>query len=457
MSFHTIGGSSTGLAAEFALRQLSGAGDAHARLSSSSRGQNKTIHIVGAGPAGLAAAHAVVQAGGEVILIDDNHLPGGQVWRGGEEQWRDNRVVKMWRALDSHPGFTHVRNAQVIGGLGAKSLLVEIDNSSVQVDFEKLILCTGAREVFLPFPGWTLPGVTGAGGLQALIKGGMSVAGKNVVIGGSGPLLLATASTVVDAGANVVAIVEQKKASELLHFGLALAVRHNSKFRQAISLFSKLKGIPYIKGGQIVEARGQRKVESVLIRTARGSNEFSCDFLAAGFGLTPHTELAAALGCDLTKRAVLVDDGQKTTNEHVWAAGECTGIGGVDKALIEGRLAALDVLGLAPSRADLARRRSSGAFAEQLRKSFELDVRLREMCGPTTVVCRCEDVMACDLAEFKSWRSAKLATRTGMGPCQGRICGPACEFLFGWQAEQSKFPIVPVSAGALSQVGKDDQ
>lgn len=404
----------------------------------------------------MAAALAIVQSGGKAILIDDNPLPGGQIWRGGEEQWRDNRVVKMWRELHSHPSFTHVRNAQVVGALGPKSLLLEIEGSSERIDFEKLILCAGAREVFLPFPGWTLPGVTGAGGLQALIKGGMSIAGKDVLIGGSGPLLLATASTAVDAGANVVAIIEHKKVSELLHFGLALAVRHNSKFRQAISLFSKLKGIPYIKGGQIVEARGFRKVESVLIRTGRGSNEFSCDFLAAGFGLTPNTELAASLGCALTKHAVLVNNGQRTSNRHVWAAGECTGIGGVDKALIEGRLAALDALALSPSRSDLAQRRSSGAFAEQLRKSFELDTGLKEMCAPKTIVCRCEDVVASDLAEFSSWRAAKLGTRTGMGPCQGRTCGPACEFLFGWQTEQSKFPIIPATAGTLSKVGKDD-
>lgn len=456
MGFHTMGGSSTGLFADFALRHTSNTDEAHNRLPGSSNDPNEPIHILGAGPAGLAAALALVQAGRAVVLIDDNPLPGGQIWRGGEEQWRDKRVVEMWRALHCNPNFTHLKNAHVVGVLGIKSLLLELDNSSVRVDFEKLILCSGARELFLPFPGWTLPGVTGAGGLQALIKGGMSVVGKDIVIGGSGPLLLATASTSIDAGANVVAIVEHKNTSGLFRFGLALAIRHNSKFRQAISLFSKLRGIPYIKGGQIVEAQGQRKVERVLIRTGRGTEEFSCDFLAAGFGLTPNTELGTALGCASTKNAIIVDSEQRTSNKNVWAAGECTGIGGVDKALIEGRLAALGVLGIAPSRADLAQQRASTRFAEQLRNSFKLDKSLKEMCGPKTIVCRCEDVVASDLADFKTWRSAKLGTRMGMGPCQGRTCGPACEFLFGWQTEQSKFPIVPASAGLLSQVGKDE-
>lgn len=410
------------------------------------------LHIVGAGPAGLSAAQTALAAGAEVCLIDDNHLPGGQIWRGGPDKWTDARAVDAWKVLQAHPNFTHLLRASVIGAAGPDTLLLEVDGEGLRVDFERLLICSGARERFLPFAGWTLPGVLGAGGLQALVKGGMPACGRRVVIAGSGPLLLATAASALDAGATVAAIVEHKPLSRLSAFGLKLLLGHRNKLRQAVSLFAKLRGIPYVTGGQIVEARGVDKLQSVVIAAGGGQKEYACDFLAAGFGLVPNVELAQALGCGVADGGVKVDARQTTSRANIWAAGECTGVGGVDKAIVEGRIAALDALGLHPSGRELSALGQCRDFAALLARSFEPDPSLKAMCQPGTIVCRCEDVPASSLSAHGDWREAKLATRVGMGPCQGRTCGPACEFLFGWSPPAGRIPIMPASAGALSRI-----
>jgi D-hydroxyproline dehydrogenase subunit alpha len=412
----------------------------------------KVLHIVGSGPAGLAAARTALDAGAKVCLIDDNPAPGGQIWRGGPARWTDARALDCWNTLHGHPNFTHMQDAQVIGCLDANTLLLETGGRGVPVAFARLVLCAGARELSLPFPGWTLPGVTGAGGLQALIKGGMPVAGRRVVVAGSGPLLLATALTAVRAGAQVAAVVEHQSWSRLSAFGVKLLARHRQKFIQAASLFAALRAVPYVTDARIVAARGGATLQGVVIRAGGKTTEYACDFLAAGFGLVPNTDLARALRCDVADGAVRVDGVQQTSRAGIWAAGECTGIGGVDKALAEGRIAALDALGLRPSGRDLAVLRTSHAFAALLARTFAPDDALRAMCGPETIVCRCEDVAAASLLPHRDWREAKLATRVGMGPCQGKTCGPACQFLFGWSPQDGRMPVMPASARALSQI-----
>jgi NADPH-dependent 2,4-dienoyl-CoA reductase/sulfur reductase-like enzyme len=411
-----------------------------------------TLHIVGSGPAGLSAARAALDAGAKICLIDDNHAPGGQVWRGGPERWTDARAREAWAALRGHPNCTVMQDVQVIGCVDAHTLLVETGGRGVAVPFERLVLCAGSRELALPFPGWTLPGVTGAGGLQALIKGGMPVCGRRVVIAGTGPLLLATASTALRAGAQVAAIVEHQPWSRLSAFGVGLLARHRKKFLQAASLFAELRGIPYVTGAQLVAARGEDLLRGVVVRAGGKDVDYACDFLAAGFGLVPNTDLARALGCAIADGAVRVDAAQRTSRADVWAAGECTGIGGVDKAVAEGRNAALAALGLAPSGRDAPLLRASHAFAGLLARTFAPDASLRAMSAPETIVCRCEDVTKASLLPHRDWREAKLATRVGMGPCQGKTCGAACAFLFGWSHEDARPPIMPATARALSDI-----
>jgi NADPH-dependent 2,4-dienoyl-CoA reductase/sulfur reductase-like enzyme len=412
----------------------------------------KLLHIVGSGPAGLAAAQTALDAGAKVCLIDDHPAPGGQIWRGGPDRWTDRRATRMWKTLHGHPDFTHMPGAQVIGCVDANTLLLETGEQGVSVAFERLVLCSGARELSLPFPGWTLPGVTGAGGLQALIKGGMPMQGRAVVVAGTGPLLLATAATAIRAGAHVAAIVEHQPWPRLSAFGLGLLARHRAKLWQAASLFARLRTIPYLAGARIVAAQGDDRLRRVVVATRDGNVAYPCDFLGAGFGLVPNMDLARALRCATADGAIMVDGAQNTSRADVWAAGECTGIGGVDKALAEGRIAALGALGLTPSAHELPRLRASRAFAALLARTFAPDAALKTMCRPETIVCRCEDVPAASLLPHRDWREAKLATRVGMGACQGKTCGPACAFLYGWQQADTRIPIMPASARTLSQI-----
>jgi len=188
-------------------------------------------------------------------------------------------------------------------------------------------------------------------------------------------------------------------------------------------------------------------MNSLLITLNRnGKNEvIECDYLACGFHLVPNTELASLLGCDLTDGLVDVDEFQLTSRENVYCAGEPTGIGGVESSLIEGAIAGHAAAGnRKEARALFQKRDRTRHFGEQLNKAFALRNELRHLSDPQTVVCRCEDVQYEKLAAFGDWRTAKLQTRCGMGPCQGRVCGAAVEFIFGWKPGPVRPPIFPV-------------
>ncbi len=413
-----------------------------------------TVVILGAGPAGLAAAQAASRDGRSVVVVDDNPDPGGQIWRGGPAQWRDPRAAKLWACLRARPGVRWLFGARLVSALQGNAMLLDTQDGPLTLPWQRLILCTGARELLLPFPGWTLPGVTGAGGMQALIKGGMPVAGKQVLVAGTGPLLLAVADTVRRNGGEVVAIAEQRPTSELARFALRLAPGHAGKLVQAAQLVSALRGIPYLHAATVHEAAGDKRLSKVLLDHGGVAKEISCDFLACGFGLVPALEVARLFGCAVDQGRVSADALQRTSVANIWAAGESTGIGGVDKALAEGTLAGLDAAGVAPSARDRRAVVKAAAFADLLARSFAPRAVLRKLCQPSTIVCRCEDVRAQELAAHDGWRSAKLQTRVGMGPCQGRVCGAACEFLYGWEAGSGRPPVFPVSAGTLAAAGE---
>src|SRR5262249_23681607 len=150
----------------------------------------------------------------------------------------------------------------------------------------------------------------------------------------------------------------------------------------------------------------------------------------------PNLELANLLGCDTSGGSVRVDEYQQTTVPRVYSAGEATGIGGLDLSLVEGRIAGYAAVGWhEQARALFARRSKARRFAAALSRAFALREPLQTLADADTIVCRCEDVPLRRLREHASWRTAKLQTRCGMGPCQGRICGPATEFLLGWKVD----------------------
>jgi len=407
------------------------------------------VLVIGAGPAGLAAAHSAAASGLQIGIVDDNPLAGGQIWRGGPQHSGDVRAARLWSALRRAPNVQFLLQTRVLYPCGPNALRVETPDSSATLRYERLVLATGARERLLPFPGWTLAGVTGAGGLQALVKGGWPVAGKRVLVAGSGPLLLAVAATLQERGANVVAIVEQAPLPRLARFALALLATP-TKLKQALQLRSRLKDIPYFSNAYVSAAQGDTRLQRAEVVRGGKRTLLDCDVLACGYGLMPNLELASALGCATGNGAVGVDRWQQTSQPAIFCAGEGTGIGGVDLALAEGSIAGHAAAGaLAQAAQHSAERAHWQAFAARLAKAFVLRPELRRLCDEQTIVCRCEDVSHGELLQHRSWRSAKLHTRCGMGPCQGRICGGATAILYGWSQDSVRLPLSPARISSI--------
>lgn len=413
------------------------------------------VVVVGAGPAGMSAAVRAAEAGARVVIVDDNPEPGGQIWRSSEAKPADSQMAEWFHRFRERQIQT-LAGAQVISaGAASQCLLIETCEGVRELQFRRLILSTGARELFLPFPGWTLPGIMGAGGLQALVKAGLSVAGKRIVIGGSGPLLLAVAAYLKKRGAKIILIAEQARSAALVKFAGQLLL-HPRKVRQATALRCSLLDVPYRFGCWIEVARGVTRLESLQVRQGTQRREVQCDYAGIGYGLYPNIELAALLGCEMSNDFVKVDEWQQTSNSEILCAGEPTGIGGADLALIEGEIAGLVAGGHREQATRLFRKRHSARrFAHALNESFALRPELKTLPDANTFVCRCEDVPFGKLREFTSFRAAKLHTRCGMGPCQARICGPATKFLLGWHDKSVRPPVVASQIGSL--VGPGEQ
>jgi NADPH-dependent 2,4-dienoyl-CoA reductase/sulfur reductase-like enzyme len=403
------------------------------------------VLIVGAGPAGLAAAYRAAQSGARVAVVDDNPAAGGQIWR-GEQPKSASREAQAWFERIRNVEIEFINGARVFQQPSVGTLLAETPEGVHELSYTSLVLATGARERFLPFPGWTLPNVMGAGGLQALVKTGLPIEGKRIVVAGSGPLLLAVGAYLRGRGAEVLLIAEQASSVRLARF----VVGSLGKMSQALSLKRQLKGVRYLSGCWVAAANGEEKLESVTLFRRGKRWQVLCDYLACGFHLVPNVELAELLGCGVDDGCVRVDEFQQTTVSQVYSAGESTGIGGLELSLVEGEIAGL----AAASKHDDARqlfpvRENHRQFAELLNQTFALREELKELPAPETIVCRCEDVTFARLREHSSWRAAKLQTRCGMGPCQGRVCGGAVEFLFGWRSESVRPPVLPVRVESL--------
>ncbi len=170
------------------------------------------------------------------------------------------------------------------------------------------------------------------------------------------------------------------------------------------------------------------------------------------FHLVANTELAELLGCQIKEGFVKADEFQQTSLSNVFCAGEPTGIGGTDLAIVEGQIAGYAACGKTDAAKKLfSKRRQMQSFAQSLDRTFALRPELRRLPSEETIVCRCEDVSYSQMGSHTSWRAAKLHTRCGMGPCQGRICGPAAKFLFNWTPDSVRPPIFPISLTSLSE------
>jgi NADPH-dependent 2,4-dienoyl-CoA reductase/sulfur reductase-like enzyme len=407
------------------------------------------VLVIGGGPAGMAAAVRAAECGVEVGIVDDNATLGGQIWR-GESDDGENQDAIRWSEMLRTAGVTKLCGKRVFDQPEARVLFAEGDDDLCELRYRNLILATGARERFLPFPGWTLPNVMGAGGLQAMVKSGLPIRGKRVLVGGTGPLLLAVAAYLRKHGAEIAIICEQASWSMLAGFSMAVLAQP-AKIAQGVQLKRELAGVPFAANSWPLAARGQQELESVTISRRGKSETIECDYLACGFHLVPNLELQQLLGCQIREGYVHVDEFQRTTVEGVFCAGEPTGIGGVELAIIEGQIAGLAAGGgLEKARLLFRDRDKRRRFARRLDQTFRLRPELKNLPSAETLVCRCEDVSYSRLQQQTSWRSAKLQTRCGMGPCQGRVCGPATQFLFKWEPDSVRPPVFPARVESLA-------
>lgn len=411
------------------------------------------VLIVGAGPAGLAAAAAAAAGGARVLVIDENPAAGGQIWREARGAGPKRRTRELAELAQG-------RGARFLAGVAVfdapvptRLLALDAGGEVLELSAGRVVLATGASERFLPFPGWTLPGVCGAGGLQALVKGGMEIAGRRVAVAGSGPLLLAVADFLQAHGARLLGVFEQAPRSAVLRFGAGLW-RHPGKLAQGVALLARLRGVERQHDAWPVRAEGEGRLERLTLSVGGRFRSLECDLLACGFGLVPATQLAELCGCALREGAVVVDELQRTSVADVLCAGESAGIGGVEVALVEGEIAGHAAAGREElARALLARRARERGFAAALARAYALREELRSLADDATIVCRCEDVPFGLVRTRADARQAKLETRAGMGPCQGRVCGAALEFTCGWARDRVRPPLVPVPMRALVEAG----
>jgi D-hydroxyproline dehydrogenase subunit alpha len=412
------------------------------------------VIVVGAGPGGIAAATVSAEAGKRVCLLDANPSPGGQIWRGLRRESAHNdphgAEFTAWKLRLENSGCEVWSSSQAVDLTRQNCLRIESEAESRDVEFDRLILATGARERFLPFPGWTLPGVMGVGGAQALVKSGLDPRGKRVIVAGSGPLLLAVAANLARAGAKIEGIFEQAPLSRLASFGFRMMLTQPGKLMEGARYRLQTLGAAYHCGSWVKQAEGHGRLERVQITTGGRDRTIACDWLACGFHLVPNLELPRLLGCRIEAGYVAVDALQQSSVPGVACIGELTGIGGLGKALIEGQIAGLTATGReSKARAFEPQRRRQQEFASNLDRAFAPRAELRALPADQTIVCRCEDVTHGTVAACSSWRQAKLHTRCGMGACQGRICGAATEFLYGWNSTDSRPPVFPVRVSTL--------
>ncbi|MEV5577929.1 FAD-dependent oxidoreductase [Streptomyces parvus] len=468
----------------------------------------RDLVVVGAGPAGMAAAATALDGGLRVALVDAGSAPGGQFWRHPPDDARDalptedlhhdlrtyralratlaahERTGRLTLLLDHHVWTT----ARAVDGFTVHAVDRgrPPEERAVVLRAPALLVATGAYDRQLPFPGWDLPGVLTAGGLQSLLKGGGAVAGRRVVLGGTGPFLLPVAAALAARGAEVVAVCEAAAPSAWLRHPAPL-LRNPAKWAEAAGYASTLARyrIPLRTRTGIVGAEGDgRDGRVAVVRTAsldaggapRPGTErrIEADTVGVGWGFVPQLDLLLPLGCALADAgdgttAAAVDTGQRTTVPGLYAAGETCGVGGAALALGEGRVAAVSVLTdlsapgrpgvrpLAAERRSVARHR---AFARAMAGAHPVPRDWSAWLTDDTTVCRCEEVTAGavraarDDGPATDHRQVKQLTRAGMGWCQGRMCGPAVHCLAAARTAPytpaERLIATPVTLGALA-------
>lgn len=432
------------------------------------------VIIVGSGFAGLSAAQTLAGRGLDILVIDESVRPGGQLLR--KIRLKPSYFPKLEPDLMKSKGFDLIRTlnkasdigwlfqAKVLGIFKNRRLLVHIENINasgekdsekiLEVRAEHLILATGARERYLPFKGWTLPGVMSIGSAQILMKSYGVLPARSTLIAGTSPLMMVLASEILGNKGEVTALMDENPLRKKLAF-LPLIQHHWPKLMEGALYTARmvLNRVPMLQRYRVIEAGGREGFESVIMAkiTPEGDvipgtkTEFTADALAVGYGFVPNIELPVQAGCDLEYQknkggwVVKVGETLESSSPSVYAVGEITGIAGAKKSFIQGKLAATSIL-KKMGKIDIKN------WKKEIQTLISLDHQqtgyasfLNHLCQvpksayaaipDETMICRCEEITMGTIKKgirqgFDTIGSLKKATRCGMGRCQGRICGP---------------------------------
>lgn len=448
------------------------------------------LAIIGAGPAGMAAAATAAAAGLSVCVLDEQPRAGGQIYRDVERVARLRghilgREYTHGTTLTAglrHAAITHVPGAVVWAIEHGFRISYTQGGAAAQLEAARVLLATGALERPMPLPGWTLPGVMTAGAGQILLKQS-GVLAQNAVLVGSGPLLYLIAAQMVRAGVPPVAMVETQTRGDLIraarHLGGALrGWPYLLKGAKMLAEISRAR-VPRFQGATGIAIDGQDRAEAVRFTRKGRTHRIACDTVFLHHGIVPNTQAARALGVshiwDTAQSCFVpsVDDWGQSDVAGILVAGDSAGIGGAEVAEVAGRLAALkvaeDMGRLSTAERDRQAIPLRSVLIQDLAARPFLDRAYPPYAGAiapddATVICRCEEVTAGDIRRSAALgclgpNQTKAFGRAGMGPCQGRYCGLTVSALLAKATGQTpdetgyyriRPPLKPVTLGELA-------
>jgi hydrogen cyanide synthase HcnB len=445
--------------------------------------------IVGAGPAGVRAAQALVAHGLRPVLIDEAPRAGGQVYRRPPAHFRRTaaalygseaaRATALHAAADSLADQVDHRPDSLVWNAQGGALDVLRGGRIERVPYQGLIVATGATDRVLPVPGWTLPGAFTLGGAQVALKFQGCAIGERVVLMGSGPLLYLVAYQYAKAGARVAAVLDSARLADQVA-ALPLMLTQPATLMKGAWYVAWLRahGVPILRGARSLQIVGDERVEGVQFEHGGHTRTIDCDAVGMGHALRSETQLADLLGCrfefDELQRAHLPqrDAAGRSSVPGLYLAGDGAGILGADAAEWAGERAALALLedrGMAvdAGRARALEQRLAGIrpFRCGLERAFPFPTDWAARADDELVVCRCENISAGQLRATVRETGAddinrlKALSRIGMGRCQGRMCGVAATELLAHACGRpvrevgrlrGQAPIKPVPLSALS-------
>jgi NADPH-dependent 2,4-dienoyl-CoA reductase/sulfur reductase-like enzyme len=409
--------------------------------------------IVGSGPAGLAAACEARALGLSVVLLDEQAAVGGQIYRNIESApgsrveilGKDYEAGRSLAANFRQSGARHLGGAMVwnVSLDGAVDYIA--DGRSQQIVGKSVLLAGGAMERPFPIPGWTLPGVMGAGAAQILLKGAGALPREPVVLAGCGPLLYLLAWQHLRAGVKIGALVDTTDRPAYLRairYGLG-ALKGWRDLAKGLKLLAALRrhGVVVYSSSSELAVGGEKRVESLTFKHRGRSMRIPAQLLLLHQGVVPNTQLSWSIGAahrwDADQLCWLpeTDAWGRLGETPIYVAGDSRAIVGAHASGVQGRLAALAIgerLGFAVSAARRAALQSQFVRHTHIRPFLNALYRPadenRIPRDPSVVVCRCEEVTAGQIRRYVELgclgpNQTKAFGRCGMGPCQGRFCG----------------------------------